>query len=84
MAHLRKARQMRQAKRGTTKSELGQIVNMVSIRERSAEVEDTPCRATGNEISSSEGTTRTSQRWSSAITYIVVTMMVSMPFARKG
>ena len=40
MAHLRKARQMRQAKGGTTKSGLGQIVDMVSIRERPAEVED--------------------------------------------
>ena len=39
-AHLRKARQMRQAKGGTTKSGLGQIVDMVSIRERPAEVED--------------------------------------------
>jgi IS30 family transposase len=40
MAHLRKARQMRQAQGGTTKSGLGQIVDMVSIRERPAEVED--------------------------------------------
>ena len=40
MAHLRKARQMRQAKGGTTKSGLGQIVDMVSIRERPAEAED--------------------------------------------
>ena len=40
MAHLRKARRMRQAKGGTTKSGLGQIVDMVSIRERPAEVED--------------------------------------------
>ena len=41
MAHLRTARQMRQAKGGTTKSRpLGQIVDAVSIRERPAEVED--------------------------------------------
>ena len=40
MAHLRSARQMRQAKGGTTKSGLGQIVDAVSIRERPAEVED--------------------------------------------
>lgn len=40
MAHLRTARQMRQAKGGTTKSGLGQIVDTVSIRERPAEVED--------------------------------------------
>jgi IS30 family transposase len=40
MAHLRTARQMRQAKDGTTKSGLGQIVDMVSIRERPAEIED--------------------------------------------
>ena len=40
MAHLRTARQIRQAKGGTTKSGLGQIVDAVSIRERPAEVED--------------------------------------------
>jgi len=40
MAHLRTARQMRQAKGGTTKIGLGQIVDAVSIRERPAEVED--------------------------------------------
>ena len=40
MAHLRTARQMRQAKGGATKSGLGQIVDTVSIRERPAEVED--------------------------------------------
>jgi IS30 family transposase len=41
MAHLRTARQMRQAKGGTTKSRpLGQLVDTVSIRERPAEVED--------------------------------------------
>src|SRR5512140_3579201 len=40
MVHLRTARQMRQAKGGTTKSGLGQIVDAVSIRERPAEVED--------------------------------------------
>src|SRR5512136_3218251 len=40
MAHLRTARQMRQAKGGTTKSGLGQIVDAVSIRERPAEIED--------------------------------------------
>ncbi len=35
MAHLRTARQMRQAKGGTTKSGLGQIVDTVSIRSTS-------------------------------------------------
>src|SRR5712675_2408301 len=40
MAHLRTARQMRQAKGGTTKSGLGQIVDTVSIRERPAEAEE--------------------------------------------
>jgi IS30 family transposase len=40
MAHLRTARQMRQAKSGTAKNGLGQIVDAVSIRERPAEVED--------------------------------------------
>ena len=40
MVHLRTAPQMRQAKGGTTKSGLGQIVGAVSIRERPAEVED--------------------------------------------
>ena len=40
MAHLRTARQLRQAKGGTTKSGLGQIVDAISIRERPAEVED--------------------------------------------
>src|SRR6266404_5147601 len=40
MAHLRTARQMRQAKGGTTKNGLGQIVDAVSIRERPAEAED--------------------------------------------
>jgi IS30 family transposase len=40
MAHLRTARQMRQAKGGTTKSGLGQIVDTVSIRERPAEAND--------------------------------------------
>jgi IS30 family transposase len=40
MAHLRTARQMRQAKGGTTKNGLGQIVDAVSIRERPAEADD--------------------------------------------
>src|SRR3989442_1058962 len=40
MAHLRTARQMRQAKGGTAKNGLGQIVDAVSIRERPAEAED--------------------------------------------
>ena len=40
MAHLRTARQMRQAKGGTAKRGLGQIVDAVSIRERPAEAED--------------------------------------------
>lgn len=40
MAHLRTARQMRQAKGGTVKHGLGQIADAVSIRERPAEAED--------------------------------------------
>jgi transposase, IS30 family len=40
MVHLRTARQMRQAKGGTTKSGLGQIVDAISIRERPAEAQD--------------------------------------------
>ena len=40
MAHLRTARQMRQAKGGTTKNGLGQLVGAVSIRERPAEAKD--------------------------------------------
>src|SRR5882724_13426321 len=40
MAHLRTRRQMRQAKGGTAKNGLGQIVDAISIRERPAEVED--------------------------------------------
>src|SRR4029077_14146008 len=40
MAHLRTARQMRQAKGGNTKSGLGQIVDTVSIGERPAEAKD--------------------------------------------
>ena len=40
MAHLRRARQMRQAKGGTAKQGLGSIVDAVSIRERPAEAED--------------------------------------------
>ena len=40
MAHLRRRRQLRQARGGTTKIGLGQIVDAVSIRERPAEAED--------------------------------------------
>ena len=40
MAHLRTARQMRQAKGGTAKSGLGQIADAISIRERPAEADD--------------------------------------------
>jgi len=40
VAHLRTVRHMRQAKGGTTKRGLGQIVDTVSIRERPAEVEE--------------------------------------------
>jgi IS30 family transposase len=40
MTHLRTARQMRQAKGGTTKSGLGQIVDTVSICERPADADD--------------------------------------------
>ena len=66
MAHLRKARQMRQAKGGTTKSGLGQIVDAVSIRERPAEAEDRAVPANGKVAFSAEQTTHTSRRWSSA------------------
>jgi IS30 family transposase len=66
MAHLRTARQMRQAKSGTTKSGLGQIVDAVSIRERPAEVEDRAVPGHWGTVSP-EQTTRTSPRWSSAI-----------------
>ena len=40
MAHLRTRRQLRQAKGGVTRNGLGQIVDMVSIRERPAEAQD--------------------------------------------
>ena len=40
MAHLRRRRQLRQARGGTAKIGLGQIVGAVSIRERPAEAED--------------------------------------------
>jgi len=40
MAHLRTRRQLRQAKGGTAKNGLAQIVDAVSIRERPAEAED--------------------------------------------
>jgi IS30 family transposase len=40
MVHLRRHRQLRQARRGTTKQGLGSIVDAISIRERPAEAED--------------------------------------------
>jgi IS30 family transposase len=40
MTHLRTMRQMRQAKGGTMKSGLGQIIDTVSIRERPADADD--------------------------------------------
>src|SRR5437016_1508577 len=40
MVHLRTTRQMRQAKGGSTKNGLGQILDTVSIRERPAEAAD--------------------------------------------
>jgi len=46
-AYLRTARQMRQAKGGNTKSGRGQILDLVSIRERPAEVEDRRARPLG-------------------------------------
>jgi hypothetical protein len=58
MAHLRTARQMRQAKGGPTKSGLGQIVDTVSIRDRRPTT--APCQATGRATFSAERTTRTS------------------------
>jgi hypothetical protein len=66
-AHLRTARQMRQAKGGTTKSGLGQIVDAVSIRERPAEARDRAVPAIGKETFFLGRTTRTLQRLSSAI-----------------
>src|SRR3989442_47382 len=57
MAHLRTRRQLRQAKGGTTKNGLGQIVDAVSIRERPAEVEDraVPGHWEGDLLSGSRG-----------------------------
>ena len=40
MVHLRRRRQLRQARRGTTKQRLGSIVDAISIRERPAEADD--------------------------------------------
>jgi IS30 family transposase len=45
IAHLRTARQLRQAKGANTNSGLGQIVDTVSIRERPAEAKDRAVRA---------------------------------------
>jgi IS30 family transposase len=58
MAHLRTRRQLRQAKGGTTKNGLGQIVDAVSIRERPAEVEDraVPGHWEGDLLSGSKNT----------------------------
>src|ERR1700693_6397574 len=58
MAHLRTARQMRQAKGGATKSGLGQIVDTVSIRERPAEARDraVPGHWEGDLLGGSRGT----------------------------
>jgi len=42
IAHLRTARQKRQAKGGNTKNGLGQIVDTVAIRERPAEANPAP------------------------------------------
>ena len=64
MAHLRTARQMRQAKGGNTKSGLGQIVGTVAyLHPRTAPAEanrTAPCQVTGKEIFSPGRTTRTS------------------------
>ena len=67
MAHLRTARQMRQAKGATTKSGLGQIVDTVSIRERPAEAEERAVPGHWEGDLSPEQTTHTSRRSSSAI-----------------
>jgi len=65
-AHLRTARRMRHAKGGNAKSGQGQIIDMVSIRERPAEVEIVLCRAIGKETFLPERTIRTSPPSSSA------------------
>jgi IS30 family transposase len=56
--HLRTARQMRQAKGGTTKSGLGQIVDTISIRECLSEAEDRaiPGHWEGNLLSGEDNT----------------------------
>ena len=60
MAHLRTARQMRQAKGGTTKSGLGQIVDTVSSASGRPRPRTALCQATGKETFSPEQTTHTS------------------------
>src|SRR5580704_11921208 len=65
-AQLRTARRMRHPKSHNAKSGQGHILDMVSIRERPAEIEDL-CRGIGKETFLPERTTRTSLPSSSAI-----------------
>jgi IS30 family transposase len=67
MAHLRTRRQMRPAKGATTGRGHGQIVELVSIRERWPKPKVALCRVIGRAICSPGPTTRTSPRWSSGI-----------------
>ena len=77
MAHLRTARQMRQAKGGNTKSGLGQIVDTVSIRERPVEAKDRAVPGHWEARCFSPGrTTRTSRRSSSAIPAFVMLLKI--------
>ena len=59
-AHLRTKRQMRLAKGAQRRTGQGQILDMVSIRERPAELMTAPSRAIGKVICSPVRTTRTS------------------------
>ena len=66
-AQLRTARGMRRPKSHNAKSGQGHILDMISIRERPAELRIAPCRGIGKETFLPERTTRTSPPSSSAI-----------------